>query len=176
MEQKWYIIHVISGFEKRVKASIEERARQAHLLDQIGEVFIPSEDVVEIRRGRRVNSERKFLPGYLLVRMVMSDVAWRLVRETPKVAGFLGNRGKPSSITETEADRVRHQVARGLDKPRPSITFEIGEEVRVRDGPFSSFNGLVEEVDDERARLKISVSIFGRPTPVELEYTQVEKV
>lgn len=175
MAARWYVIHVYSGFEKKVAESIEEQARQSHLSEQIEEVLVPTEEVVEMRRGAKVNSERKFFPGYVLVKMEMTDEAWHLVKDTPKVTGFLGSRGRPESISEAEAKRIIHQVEEGVDRPKPSITFEIGEQVRVCDGPFTSFNGLVEDVDEEKARLKVAVSIFGRSTPVELEYSQVEK-
>ena len=175
MDVKWYVIHVYSGFEKRVAESIEEQARQSHLSDQIEEVLVPIEEVIKMRRGAKVNSERKFFPGYVLVKMQMTDETWHLVKDTPKVTGFLGSRGQPHPLSETEARQIMQQVQEGVDQPKPSITFEIGETVRVCDGPFTSFNGQVEDVDEEKARLKVAVSIFGRSTPVDLEYSQVEK-
>jgi len=175
MAAKWYVIHVYSGFEKKVASSIEEQAKQAGMEDKILQVLVPSEEVVEVRRGTKVSSDRKFFPGYVLVEMDMTDAAWHLVRNTPKVSGFLGTRDKPTPISEAEAKRILNQVEEGVDRPRPSIVFEIGEQVRVTDGPFASFNGLIEDVDEERARVKVAVSIFGRATPVELEYSQVEK-
>ena len=172
----WYVLHVYSGFEKKVADSIREQARQKHMEEAFDEILVPTEEVVEMRRGQRVNAERKFFPGYVLIKMDMSDESWHLVKDTPKVTGFLGSKGRPSPITEGEATRILRQVQEGVERPKPSITFEIGEQVRVSDGPFTSFNGLVEEIDEERARLKVSVSIFGRSTPVELEYSQVEKL
>ena len=150
--------------------------RQAGYEDLIEEVLVPTEEVVEMRRGAKHNSERKFFPGYVLVRMELSDETWHLVKNTPKVTDFLGGQGRPSPIRDSEAERIIHQVKEGVERPKPSITFEIGEQVRVCDGPFNSFNGHVEDVDEERARVKVSVSIFGRATPVELEYSQVEKL
>ena len=176
MAMRWYVIHVYSGFEKKVAESIREQARQNGMEDLFEQVLVPTEEVVEMRRGQKVNAERKFFPGYVLVKMELTDESWHLVKDAPKVTGFLGNRGKPSPISESEALRILHQVEEGVERPKPSITFEIGEQVRVSDGPFTSFNGMVEEVDEERARLKVAVSIFGRATPVELEYTQVEKL
>ena len=174
--KRWYVVHVYSGFEKKIAQQIREQAAQKGLGDAFDEILVPSEEVTEVRRGQKFNSERKFFPGYVLVKMAMSDEAWHLVKDTPKVTGFLGARNKPSPITEAEAQRIVNQVQEGVDKPRrPSITFEVGEQVRVADGPFTSFNGTVEEVDEERGRVKVSVSIFGRSTPVELEYGQVEK-
>ena len=176
MAHRWYVIHVFSGFERKVADSIEEQARQSHLSDEIEKVLVPMEEVVEMRRGEKVNAERKFFPGYVLVNMDMSDESWHLVMNTPKVTGFLGSRGRPTPITEAEANRIIHQVEEGIESPKPSVTFDVGEQVRVSDGPFASFNGLVENVDEDKARLKVSVLIFGRSTPVELEYSQVEKL
>ena len=176
MAKQWYIIHVYSGFEKKVAQSIREQARMKGLEEMIDDVLVPSEEVIELRRGTRVKSERKFFPGYVLAHMEMTDDTWHLVRNTPKVTGFLGAGSKPMPISEVEANRILHQVKEGIERPKPLITFEIGETVRVRDGPFTSFNGLVEDVDEERSRIKVAVSIFGRATPVELEFSQVEKV
>ena len=175
MAARWYIVHVYSGFESKVANSIQEQAEMRSLDDNIQEIMVPTEEVVQIRRGQKINAERKFFPGYVLVKMELSDEAYHLIKDTPKVTGFLGTAGNPSPISEAEAQRVMRQVQEGIERPKPSITFEVGEQVRVSDGPFASFNGMVEEVDEERARLKVSVSIFGRATPVELEYGQVEK-
>ena len=176
MALQWYVVHVYSGFEKKVAQSIEEQAKQAGMTEVIERVLVPIEEVVEIRRGAKGNAERKFFPGYVLVNMEMTDETWHLVKNTPKVTGFLGGRGRPTPISEAEAERIMRQVQEGIERPKPAITFEIGEQVRVCDGPFNSFNGFVEDVDEERARVKVAVSIFGRATPVELEYSQVEKL
>ena len=177
MAMRWYVVHVYSGFEKKVAAAIKETAEKRSLGQYIEEVMVPIEEVVEVRRGQRVNAERKFFPGYVLVKMDMNDDAWHLVKNTPKVTGFLGGGGnKPQPISEAEAQRLIKQMVEGAERPRSTISFEIGEQVRVCDGPFNSFNGTVEEIDEDRSRLKVLVSIFGRATPVELEFTQVEKV
>lgn len=174
-KSRWYIIHAYSGFEKKVAASIQEQAVIQGLDSHVDDVLVPTEEVVEIRKGQKVTSERKFFPGYVLIKMVMTDDTYHLVTSTPKVSGFLGSQNRPSPITEAEAARILNQVEVGVDRPRPTVVFEIGEEVRVTDGPFTSFSGFVEDVDENHSRLKVSVSIFGRATPVELEYAQVEK-
>jgi transcriptional antiterminator NusG len=176
MTARWYVVHVYSGFESKVAQSIREQAQQTGLDELIEEVLVPMEEVVQMRRGAKVRAERKFFPGYVLAKMEMTDDAWHLIKDTPKVTGFLGAGNKPSPISEAEAQRILHQVQEGVERPKPSVTFEIGEQVRVSDGPFTSFNAWVEDVDEERARLKVAVSIFGRATPVELEYGQVEKL
>lgn len=175
MSARWYIVQTYSNFERKVADSIKEQAILRGLGDSFEEVLVPTEEVVELRRGQRVSAERKFFPGYVLAKMDLTDETYHLVKEIPKVSGFLGSGTKPVPISDAEADRILRQVQEGTDRPKPSITFEIGEQVRVIDGPFNSFNGLVEDIDEERARLKVSVSIFGRATPVELEYAQVDK-
>src|SRR5213082_4148172 len=167
MARHWYVIHVYSGFEKKVATAIREQAEQKALAERFDEILVPTEEVVEIKRGAKVNSERKFFPGYVLIKMDLDDETWHLVKNTAKVTGFLGGRGRPSPISETEAARIMRQVQEGIERPKPSITFDIGEQVRVSDGPFTSFNGVVEEVDEEKSRVKVAVSIFGRATPVE---------
>ena len=176
MSKRWYVVHVYSGFEKKIAQQVQEQAAQKGLADMLDEVLVPSEEVVEVRRGQKVNTERKFFPGYVLVKMELTDQTWHLVKETPKVTGFLGSKTRPSPISEAEAERIMKQSAEGVERARPAVLFEIGEQIRVADGPFTSFNGTVEEVDEEKGRVKVSVSIFGRSTPVELEYSQVEKV
>jgi transcription termination/antitermination protein NusG len=176
MAKRWYIVHAYSNFEKKVAEAIKERAKAAGLEHLFEEVLVPSEEVIEMRRGRKVHSERKLFPSYVLVKMDMTDAAFLLIKNTPKVTGFLGADNKAVPISEDEAMRILNQVKEGVERPKPTVTFEIGEQVKVADGPFASFSGLVEEVDEERSRLKVAVSIFGRPTPVELEFTQVEKV
>jgi transcriptional antiterminator NusG len=176
MTKRWYIIQAYSNFERKVAESIREKVAQSKLESQFDEVVVPTEKVVEMRRGRKVDSERKFFPGYVLVKMDLTDQTYHMIKNIPKVTGFLGSGDKPIPISDREADAILQQVQEGVEHPKPSVSFEIGEQVRVSDGPFASFNGRVEEVDEERSRLKVEVSIFGRPTPVELEYGQVEKV
>jgi transcriptional antiterminator NusG len=176
MTARWYIIHVYSGFEKKVMSSIQEQAQQQGLTDLFEDIMVPMEEVVEVKRGKKVSAERKFFPGYVLVKMDLNDETWHLVRNTAKVTGFLGSGGRPAPIPDIEAERIVQQMQEGIEHPRPIVTFMTGDQVRVSDGPFSSFNGTVEEVDEPRGRLKVSVSIFGRATPVELEYSQVEKL
>lgn len=175
MAKRWYVLHVYSGFEKKIATQIKEQAELKGLADDIGDVIVPAEEVTEIRRAQKVNTERKFFPGYVLINMEMSDDAWHLVKDVPKVTGFLGSKMRPSPISDAEADRIMKQAQEGTENRRPAVIFEIGEQVRVADGPFTSFNGVVEEVDEDKGRVKVSVSIFGRPTAVDLEYGQVEK-
>ncbi len=176
MTKRWYIVHAYSNFENKVADSIREQAKQRGLSDLFEEIMVPKEKVVEVRRGRKVDTERKFFPGYVLVKCELADEVYHLIKNTPKVTGFLGADNKPMPISEAEANRILHQVQEGIERPKPSISFETGEQVRVSDGPFASFNGTVEEVDEARSRLKVAVSIFGRATPVELEFGQVEKL
>ena len=174
---KWYIVHAYSNFEKKVAQHLTDQARQQGLEDCFSEILVPTEDVVEIRRGRKINAERKFFPGYVLVKMELTDEAYHLVKNTPKVTGFLGAAGgtKPLPVSEREVQNIIGQVEEGVERPKPTIRFDIGETVKVIDGPFASFEGQVESVDEDNARLRVAVSIFGRPTPVDLEYNQVEK-
>ena len=176
MTSRWYAVHAYSNFEKKVAESIREQAKQRGLSPLFEEILVPTEKVVEVRRGRKVDAERKFFPGYVLVKMDMTDEAYHLIKNTPKVTGFLGSDNKPMPLSDAEAERIIHQVQEGIERPKPSVSFEVGEQVRVSDGPFASFNGTVEEVDEGRSRLKVAVSIFGRATPVELEFGQVEKL
>lgn len=176
MAQRWYVLHVYSGFEKKISEQITETARKKGMEDMISEIMVPTEEVVEMRRGKKVSSERKFFPGYVLIKMEMNDNVWHMVKDIPKVTDFLGANNKPAPVSEKEAHRLIQQVQEGVDRPKPTVTFDIGEELKVVDGPFASFNGLVEQIDEDKQKLKVSVSIFGRATPVELDYTQVEKV
>jgi transcriptional antiterminator NusG len=173
---RWYIVHAYSNFEKKVADEIRKQAIQHGLNDLFQEVLVPTEEVVEIRRGQKINAERKFFPGYVLVKANLTDEAYHLVKNTPKVTGFLGTSNKPMPVTQAEVDRILNQVKEGVEHPKPAIMFEVGEQVRVADGPFTSFNGTVEEIDEGRSRLKVAVSIFGRATPVELDFSQVEKL
>ncbi len=178
MTARWYIVHAYSNFEKKVADDIEKKAEQKGLKARIEQVVVPTEKVVEVRRGKKVDAERKFFPGYVLMKADLNDAVISLVKNTPRVTGFLGedkHTAKPMPITEAEAQRILNQVQEGVERPKPSVTFEVGEQVRVSDGPFASFNGFVQEVDEERARLKVEVSIFGRAVPVDLEFGQVEK-
>ena len=180
MTARWYVVNVYSGSEKKVAESLKEQAVLKKMDDKILDVLVPTEDVVEIKKGKKVSTEKKFFPGYILVKMEMSDDVWHVVKNTPRVSGFLGTRdglrSKPQPITEKEVEYIMQQMKEGIERPQVVSTFEIGEQVRVTDGPFASFVGVVEEVDMEKSRLKVSVSIFGRYTPVELEFSQVEKV
>jgi transcriptional antiterminator NusG len=176
MALQWYVVHAYSGFENQVKRALEERVARANMGDMFGEILVPTEEVVEMREGTKRKSERKFFPGYVLVQMEMNDDTWHLVKDAPKVMGFIGGTSdKPAPITELEANSILQRVQEGVDKPRPKVLFEAGEVVRVTEGPFNDFNGVVEEVNYEKSRLRVSVLIFGRSTPVELEFGQVEK-
>jgi transcriptional antiterminator NusG len=176
MAKRWYVVHAFSGFENQVKKSLEDRVRRAGMEDLFGEILVPTEEVVEMREGQKRRSERKFFPGYVLVQMEMTEGTWHLVREVPKVMGFIGGTSdRPAPISEREADAILNRVREGAEKPRPKVLFEVGEVVRVNEGPFTDFNGVVEEVNYEKNRLRVAVLIFGRSTPVELEFGQVEK-
>ena len=176
MERRWYVVHAYSGFEQQVKRLLQERIQRSGLQDSFGEVLVPTEEVVEMRAGQRRRSDRKFFPGYVLVNMKMEDATWHLVKSVPKVMGFIGGSSdRPAPITDREANEILQRVQEGVDKPRPKVLFQPGEMVRVVDGPFKDFSGMVEEVNYEKSRLRLEVSIFGRPTPVDLEFSQVEK-
>ena len=176
MAKRWYVVHAYSGFENQVKKALEERIKRAGMEDSFGEILVPTEEVVEMKEGQQRRSERKFFPGYVLVQMDMTDDTWHLVKEVPRVMGFIGaSRGKPTPISDAEADQILNRVREGVEKPRPKVLFEVGEVVRVTDGPFNDFNGVVEEVNYEKSRLRVAVLIFGRSTPVELDFSQVEK-
>ena len=175
MTARWYIVHAYSNFEKKVAEDIEVKAKQKGLSELIEQIVVPTEKIVEVRRGRKVDAERKFFPGYVLVRATLTDAVFSLIKNTPRVTGFLGD-SKPVPVSQKEVDLILNQVQDGVERPKASVSFEIGENVRVSDGPFASFNGIVQEVDEERARLKVEVSIFGRATPVDLEYGQVDKL
>ncbi|MCB1722658.1 MAG: transcription termination/antitermination protein NusG [Gammaproteobacteria bacterium] len=176
MAKRWYVVHAYSGFEGHVKRSLQERVERAGMQDLFGEILVPTEEVVEMRGGAQRRSERKFFPGYVLVQMEMTDDTWHLVKDVPKVMGFIGGTGdRPAPISDKEADAILQRMQEGVDKPKPKVLFEPGEVVRVTDGPFNDFNGVVEEVDYDKSRLKVSVLIFGRSTPVDLEFGQVEK-
>ena len=176
MSLRWYVVQAFSGYEHQVMQTLQERIAGSELRDQFGDIMVPTEEVVEMRDGKKRKSERKFFPGYVLVQMNMNDATWHLIKESPRVLGFIGGTSdNPSPITDAEADNILQRIEEGVDKPRPKVLFEAGEVVRVIDGPFTDFNGVVEEVNYEKSRLRVSVAIFGRSTPVELEFTQVEK-
>ena len=175
-ESRWYVLHAYSGYEKKVAENIMEQANKLGISQFIEEVSVPTQNIVEVKRGTRVNTERKFFPGYILIIMTLNDDTLHIIKNTPKLSGFLGTQGKPTPISNGEAKRISEQIIHSEEKPRPSIDYEIGEQIKVIDGPFASFNGHIEQVNEEKAKLKVAVSIFGRSTPVELEYTQVEKV
>ena len=176
MAMRWFVVQAYSGFEHQVKRSLEEHIRRAGLQDRFGEILVPTEEIIEMREGQKRRSERKFFPGYVLVQMDMDDETWHLVKEVPKVLGYIGGaKDRPAPITEREAQRILDRIREGAEKPRPKVLFEVGEMVRVKEGPFTDFNGSVEEVNYEKSRLRVSVTIFGRATPVELEFAQVEK-
>ena len=175
-ESRWYVLHAYSGYEKKVSDSILEQADKLGISEQIEEVSVPTQNYVEVKRGVRVNTERKIFPGYILIKMTLNDDTWHIIKNTPKLSGFLGTKGKPIPISNAEAKRISQQVIDGVEKTRPAVMYDIGEQVKVIDGPFASFNGEIEQIDQEKARLRVAVSIFGRSTPVDLDYSQVEKI
>ena len=172
---RWYVLHAYSGYEKKVSESILDQAQKLGISEHIEEVSVPTQNIVEVKRGVRVNTERKIFPGYILIKMSLNDDTWHIIKNTPKLSGFLGNKGKPIPISNSEAKRISQQVIDGVEKSRPAVMYDVGEQVKVIDGPFASFNGEIEQIDEEKARLRVAVSIFGRSTPVDLEYSQVEK-
>jgi transcriptional antiterminator NusG len=175
MAKQWYVVQVYSNFEDKVEAMLRENIERAGLSDKFGEIMVPREEVVELKDGQKVTSQRKFFPGYILVEMEMNDETWHVVKDTRQVSGFLGSANKPRPMPQQEVDALVRQIEEGIERPKPKVMFDVGDAVRVMDGPFASFNGVVEEVMEEKAKLKVSVSIFGRPTPVELDFIQVEK-
>ncbi len=172
---RWYVLHAYSGYEKKVADSIVAQAEKLGISEHIEETSVPTQNIVEVKRGVRINSERKIFPGYILIKMNLNDDTWHIIKNTPKLSGFLGNKGKPIPISNSEAKRISQQVIDGVEKSRPAVMYDVGEQVKVIDGPFASFNGEIEQIDEEKARLRVAVSIFGRSTPVDLEYSQVEK-
>jgi len=174
-ESRWYVLHAYSGYEKKVSESIVEQAKKLGISEFIEEVSVPTQNIVEVKRGTRINTERKFFPGYILIKMTLNEDTWHIIKNTHKLSGFLGTKGKPIPISNAEAKRITEEVINGEESQIPSITYEVGEEIKVIDGPFASFNGQIERIDEEKARLRVAVSIFGRATPVDLEYSQVEK-
>jgi len=175
MAMRWFVVQVYSGFEDKVESMLRENAERAGQAEKFGEIMVPREEVVELKDGQKVTSQRKFFPGYIMVEMELNDETWHVVKDTRQVSGFLGSGGKPRPVPQSQVDQLRRQIEEGIERPKPKVLFDVGEAVRVIDGPFASFNGVVEEVDEDKAKLKVSVSIFGRPTPVELDYVQVEK-
>jgi len=175
-QYRWYVLHAYSGYEKKVAESILDQANKLGIKEHIEDISVPTQNIVEVKRGVRVNTERKIFPGYILIKMNLNDDTWHIIKTTPKLSGFLGNKGKPIPISNAEAKRISQQVIDGVEKSRPAVMYDIGEQVKVIDGPFASFNGEVEQIDEDKARLRVAVSIFGRSTPVDLEYSQVEKV
>ena len=172
---RWYVLHAYSGYEKKVSESIMDQAEKLGISENIEEISVPTQNVVEVKRGVRINTERKIFPGYILIKMNLNDDTWHIIKNTPKLSGFLGNKGQPVPISNAEAKRISEQVIDGIEKSRPAVMYDVGEQVKVIDGPFASFNGEIEQIDEEKARLRVAVSIFGRSTPVDLEYSQVEK-